>query len=108
MKSPLAILLTGGIRAYRFVFSARPSPCRFDPTCSQYGLDALEGHGALRGSWLTIRRISRCRPGGGQGYDPAPPRAITVDVSDTAVDVSDAAVYPTDSPRQSSAKASHV
>lgn len=108
MKSPPAILLISGIRAYRFVFSARPSPCRFDPTCSQYGLDAIDGHGALRGSWLTMKRIGRCRPGGGQGYDPAPTRLVTVNPSDSAVDVSDTAVDPTDSPRQSSAKASHV
>ncbi len=45
--------------------------CRFVPTCSQYAIDALTAHGAFRGSWLTIRRISRCHPfGGGDGYDP--------------------------------------
>jgi putative membrane protein insertion efficiency factor len=45
--------------------------CRFHPTCSQYAIDALTAHGALRGSWLTVRRISRCHPFGGGGYDPA-------------------------------------
>ena len=45
--------------------------CRFHPTCSQYALDALEKHGAWRGAWRTIKRIGRCRPGGGSGYDPA-------------------------------------
>ena len=44
--------------------------CRFSPTCSQYAIDALTTHGALRGSWLTVRRISRCHPFGGGGYDP--------------------------------------
>ncbi len=44
--------------------------CRFSPTCSQYAIDALTAHGALRGSWLTVRRISRCHPFGGGGYDP--------------------------------------
>jgi uncharacterized protein len=72
MRSPLSVLLVGLIRVYRAVFSFRPSPCRFDPTCSQYGLDAIRAHGALGGSWLTLRRICRCRPGGGQGYDPVP------------------------------------
>ena len=44
--------------------------CRFSPTCSQYAIDALTAHGALGGSWLTVRRISRCHPFGGGGYDP--------------------------------------
>ena len=44
--------------------------CRFMPTCSQYAIDALTTHGAFRGSWLTVRRISRCHPFGGGGYDP--------------------------------------
>ena len=44
--------------------------CRFLPTCSQYAIDALTTHGAFRGSWLTVRRISRCHPFGGGGYDP--------------------------------------
>jgi putative membrane protein insertion efficiency factor len=48
------------------------SPCRFDPSCSTYALEALERHGAARGSWLTIRRLGRCHPWGGMGYDPVP------------------------------------
>jgi putative membrane protein insertion efficiency factor len=48
------------------------SPCRFDPSCSTYALAALERHGAARGSWLTIRRLGRCHPWGGMGYDPVP------------------------------------
>jgi putative membrane protein insertion efficiency factor len=60
------------IRAYRFGRAGRPSPCRFDPSCSTYALEALELHGALRGSWLTIRRLARCHPWGGHGWDPVP------------------------------------
>jgi len=47
--------------------------CRFEPTCSQYFLEAVEGHGSLRGSWLGLKRILRCHPWGGHGYDPVPP-----------------------------------
>jgi putative membrane protein insertion efficiency factor len=45
--------------------------CRFHPTCSQYAIDALRKYGPRKGSWLAIKRIARCRPGGGSGYDPA-------------------------------------
>ncbi len=45
--------------------------CRFHPTCSQYAIDALNRHGPWRGSWRTIKRLLRCRPLGGRGYDPA-------------------------------------
>ena len=67
-----ARVLLLGVRGYRRILVGRPTPCRFLPTCSAYAVDALELHGALRGSWLTIRRISRCRPGGGSGNDPVP------------------------------------
>jgi putative membrane protein insertion efficiency factor len=65
--------LHAAVRAYRRVFAARPSPCRFQPTCSAYALDALEQHGAARGTWLTTRRLCRCHPWGGHGWDPVPP-----------------------------------
>lgn len=48
--------------------------CRFNPTCSNYALDALRTHGAVRGCWLTLRRILRCHPWGPTGDDPVPPR----------------------------------
>ena len=60
------------VRAYQHVRAGRPSPCRFDPSCSTYALVALERHGALRGSWLAVRRIGRCHPWGGHGWDPVP------------------------------------
>lgn len=61
------------VRAYQYVAAGRPSPCRFDPSCSSYAIDALTTHGAVRGTWLAIRRLARCHPWGGQGYDPVPP-----------------------------------
>jgi len=47
--------------------------CRFHPTCSNYAIDALRGHGAMRGAWFAVRRVLRCHPWGGGGYDPVPP-----------------------------------
>lgn len=70
--------LLAGVRLYRTLAAGRPSPCRFDPSCSTYALDALTTHGALRGGWLTCRRISRCHPWGGSGYDPVPRRTTGV------------------------------
>lgn len=52
--------------------------CRFEPTCSCYGREALALHGGVRGSWLTARRLIRCRPGGPFGYDPVPPPILRV------------------------------
>lgn len=67
----------GAIYLYRVTLSPLlGSHCRFIPTCSQYGLDAYRLHGPCRGTWLTLRRIARCHPFGGHGYDPVPlPRA---------------------------------
>ncbi len=70
--SPLARLLHASVRGYRRLTAGRPSPCRYDPTCSAYALDAVEQHGAVRGTWLTIRRLARCHPWGGRGWDPVP------------------------------------
>ncbi|MFN8049871.1 MAG: membrane protein insertion efficiency factor YidD [Acidimicrobiales bacterium] len=61
------------IRGYQYVVAGRPSPCRFDPSCSTYAAESIATHGALRGSALAVRRLARCHPWGGQGYDPVPP-----------------------------------
>ena len=61
------------IRIYQYIISPAMGPkCRFTPTCSQYTAEALQKHGLLRGGMLAIKRISKCRPGGGHGYDPVP------------------------------------
>lgn len=64
--------LASPIRAYQVARQGRPSPCRFEPSCSSYALEALEVHGAGRGGWLALRRICRCHPWGGHGWDPVP------------------------------------
>lgn len=60
------------IDTYQRAFEGRPSPCRFFPSCSEYSREAIEVHGAARGGWLTLRRLSRCRPFGPSGFDPVP------------------------------------
>lgn len=70
--------LRSGIRGYQHLASGRPSPCRFHPSCSMYAIEAIEAHGAVRGSWLAVRRIVRCNPWGGHGADPVPPPRVRV------------------------------
>ena len=66
----LLILL---VKGYRLIFSPYVGrSCRFAPTCSEYALDALNEYGALKGSWLALRRIGRCHPWHAGGYDPVP------------------------------------
>lgn len=79
---PVARLLDLLLRAYQRVGTGRPSPCRFVPSCSQYAREAVAAHGAARGSLLAARRIGRCHPWGGHGYDPvpAPPPPTEVNV----------------------------
>lgn len=61
------------IRIYQYVISPALGPkCRFTPTCSQYAVEALKKYGPFKGLWLSLKRISRCHPGGGSGYDPVP------------------------------------
>ena len=65
--------LVGLVRFYQVCISPlKPPSCRFIPTCSQYALEALRKYGPFKGSWLALRRILRCHPWGGSGYDPVP------------------------------------
>lgn len=68
-----ALAIGAPIRAYRWVISPLLGPhCRFTPSCSAYALEALDGHGPVRGGLLALRRIARCHPLGGSGHDPVP------------------------------------
>jgi putative membrane protein insertion efficiency factor len=66
--------LRAGIRAYQLVVSPLlPPSCRFEPSCSKYGHEAIGRHGPLRGTWLTVLRVARCHPFSRGGYDAVPP-----------------------------------
>ncbi|HEY3910313.1 MAG TPA: membrane protein insertion efficiency factor YidD [Stellaceae bacterium] len=66
--------LKAGVRFYQlFVSPVRPPCCRFLPTCSDYAIEAITRHGVWRGGGLALRRLARCHPWGGSGYDPVPP-----------------------------------
>jgi uncharacterized protein len=89
--SPAARALRSIFRGWQFLRAGRLSPCRFQPTCSDYGIEAVEVHGALRGGWLTTRRLLRCNPFGPSGWDPVPearphphPRLTDTSVSERA------------------------
>ncbi len=61
------------VRAYKFFISPiLPPSCRYNPTCSDYAMQAIQKHGPFKGGWLALRRILRCHPFGGHGYDPVP------------------------------------
>ncbi|HLG01251.1 MAG TPA: membrane protein insertion efficiency factor YidD [Acidimicrobiia bacterium] len=72
--TPAARLMRGVLRVYQGWSATRPRQCRYDPSCSHYTYEAISTYGAVRGAWLGARRIARCRPGGGSGYDPVPRR----------------------------------
>jgi uncharacterized protein len=71
---PLIAVLTG---YQRWISPVLPPMCRFHPSCSAYAVEALQVHGALRGIWLTVRRLLRCAPWHPGGIDPVPPRRTT-------------------------------
>lgn len=71
--SPLARIFHTLISIYRVTLALLiPGQCRYLPTCSEYGLEAVKRHGAITGGWLTIKRVSRCHPWAGHGLDPVP------------------------------------
>lgn len=71
--SPAATAALIALRVYQAVLSPWLGPaCRFEPSCSRYAADAIERHGVLRGCYLAVRRVGRCNPLGGCGYDPVP------------------------------------
>ena len=73
MPNPIQWTLLKLIRGYQLIISPHlPPTCRYVPTCSEYGLEAIERYGALKGSWLASRRIVRCNPFVKGGYDPVP------------------------------------
>jgi putative membrane protein insertion efficiency factor len=73
MKILLGKFFIGVIRLYQLAISPYlPPSCRYTPTCSEYGIEALKKHGPFKGGWLTMKRIASCNPWGGSGYDPVP------------------------------------
>lgn len=69
----MSLALQAAVRAYQlFVSPVLPPSCRFLPSCSEYAAEAIERHGAVRGVGLALRRLARCHPWGGSGYDPVP------------------------------------
>jgi uncharacterized protein len=70
-NAPARALLRA-VRGYQHAFAHRSSPCRYIPSCSEYAREAVELHGAAKGSWLAVRRLGRCHPLGGFGFDPVP------------------------------------
>ncbi|OQA84199.1 MAG: putative membrane protein insertion efficiency factor [Bacteroidetes bacterium ADurb.Bin234] len=73
IKKCLVFLFVFLIKAYQYTISPlTPASCRFTPTCSVYGIEAIKKHGPFKGGWLTIKRILSCHPWGKSGYDPVP------------------------------------
>lgn len=91
--NPTQFILILLVRVYRvslspvktFLFGSA-AQCRFEPSCSQYAIDALKMHGAVAGSWLATKRVCRCHPWGGCGKDPVPPKKSRVQSPASRVD----------------------
>lgn len=72
-KNLLAKMLIGLIKLYQVTLSPYIGrACRYTPTCSNYGIEAIQKHGPFKGTWLTVKRVLSCNPWGGSGYDPVP------------------------------------
>ena len=72
-KRAAALPLIAVVKFYHLCISPfTPPSCRFTPTCSQYAVEALRKYGPVKGGWLTLKRLARCHPWGGSGYDPVP------------------------------------
>ncbi len=73
MKKLLEKIFLLPVYFYRYCISPlKPATCRYTPTCSQYAVEAIKKHGPFKGSWLALKRLLRCHPWGGSGYDPVP------------------------------------
>ncbi|MBI3707530.1 MAG: membrane protein insertion efficiency factor YidD [Proteobacteria bacterium] len=73
--NPIVHLLSAVIRLYQWTMSPLIGPsCRFYPSCSEYAREAILTRGVVVGAWLALKRLARCHPWGGEGYDPVPPR----------------------------------
>jgi hypothetical protein len=72
--NPISWIFVALIRVYQYAISPLIGPsCRFMPSCSEYAREAVVAHGPLFGTWLALRRLARCHPWGGEGWDPVPP-----------------------------------
>ena len=73
MSKIAGTILVSFIKLYKMTLSPFiGNSCRYEPTCSQYGIEAIQKHGAVKGGWLTAKRVCSCHPWGGHGYDPVP------------------------------------